>query len=151
MKTPNIYNKYLADGEIPMIVVFQALYSVCWRFANTIRRKQKCISAQEAIEFHERYGRYEKRYPLQRDILLNILDKYELRDRYSEFNHHVAYTCLNDLISAQYVTKLINALQEGGTVLIDKKQNDSRNIKDSLLCEENMREEDLRLKGYLNS
>ena len=83
-----------------------------------MRRKNKCISAQEAIEFHERYGGYEKRYPLQRDILLDILDKYELRDRYSEFNHHVGYTCLNDLVSAQYVTKLVKALCEDGVVVV---------------------------------
>ena len=118
MRTPSNYYKYLADKEIPIIVIFQALYSVCWRFANTIRRKHNCISAQEAIENYERYGEYEERYPLQKSILLDILDKYGVRDGYTAFKRHAVYRSLKDLVSAQYVTKLVKVLYEDGAVVV---------------------------------
>ena len=127
MKTPYIYNKYLYSKEIPVKVVYQALDSVSWRFAN-IERKHRFISAQE---FYERYGEYEKRYPLQRDILLDIMDKYELRDRYNEFERHVVYRSIHDLVSAQYVTKLVKAFCEDGAVVVglpdSGEQNEDRN------------------------
>lgn len=114
MKTSSVYIKYLADKEIPIIVIFQALYSVCWRFVNTMKKKGNCVGIEEIIRYVERYGRYEERYPLQISFLDNLLDEYGIREGYYEYKRHVEYTCLTDLMSAQFVTKVINAICKDG-------------------------------------
>ena len=110
MKSTSIFNKYLDIKEFPEEIIYGGLYSVTWRYGNTLWRKEKCFTLDDVMEYMERYKKYEERYPIQISYLDHLLDEVGIRDRYIEFRRRADFRCLTDLISAQYVTKLINAL-----------------------------------------
>ena len=138
MTTPSILYKYLEKKEFPVDVIYKSLYSVCWRLYNTRTRKRQCVSIKDLIDFNKIYGEYDERYPLQRDILLGVLDDYGIRAEYNTFKQNLdrTCTCINDLISAQYITKLVRIIYRGSYEVVgipdSAKQGKDRNASGTL-------------------
>ena len=95
-------------------MIYEAVESLENRIENYNAGNPYSYRIRKNPNYTHLFTETEKRFHLEIAVLGTLLDKYELNDGYSVYRKNSKRMCLNDYMSAQFVSKIVAAIHEGG-------------------------------------
>lgn len=127
MITTKEYYKFLDEKVFPVKLIYQSIYSLTYRLGNYKAGNLYSRRIREDIFHRHLFTDREARYKQELKMLSDVLSKYNLHEGYHDYERQTTDSCLTDMMSAQFINRVADVIEDGEYEIIGKPQNSDDN------------------------
>lgn len=127
MITTKEYYKFLDEKAFPVKLIYKSVYSLTYRLGNYKAGNPCSRRIRKDIFRRHLFTEREALYKQELKILSDVLDKYNLHEGYHDYARQTTDSCLTDMMSAQFINRVADVIENGEYKIIGKPQNSDDN------------------------